>query len=130
MAKKSRLFDLLNDINHGKKNLLTDDEDGSLEKDYVPYVINTGLSLFSDTIFLANEMNLNHNIPKKYQYEFLLASVPKRKRFKSWPKKKKEIKIDTICEYYNCSHSKAEEYLLLMDDEQYNRILQDMDVGG
>ena len=52
-------FDYLNAINSTKKNIMVDEV---TEKAYSPFLINRGLSYFSDTILFANEMNLNHHI--------------------------------------------------------------------
>ena len=47
-------FDYLNAINQSKENLIVDELS---EKEYVPFVVNKGLSYFPDTILYANEMN-------------------------------------------------------------------------
>ena len=59
-------FDYLNAINLTKENMMVDAQS---EKDYVPYLINRGLSMFQDTVLYANEMNMHPDIPKKSQFE-------------------------------------------------------------
>ena len=46
--------------------------DDIAEKQYNSYIINKGLSYFIDTIFPANEMNLNSHIPNRMEYDFLI----------------------------------------------------------
>ena len=74
-------FDFINDINFGKKNLLKDDDKGILEKEYNSFIINRGLSYFSDTVLYANEMNLRHELDKRMQNDYLLHSIRSKKRF-------------------------------------------------
>ena len=45
-------FDFLNEINQGKKDLMADDIDQQVEKQYNPFIINRGLSYFLDTIWM------------------------------------------------------------------------------
>ena len=79
------LKDWLNSINQTKENLI--DEDPSLEKEYPPYIVNRCFSGHLDAIMFANEMNVHHFLPKKLQYDFLLNSLRKKKRFSPWPDK-------------------------------------------
>ena len=69
----------LNSINQTKKNLI--DEDPSVEKDYPPYIINKCMSGHIDCIMFANEMNKNHFIDKKLQYDFFINIVRTKRRF-------------------------------------------------
>ena len=81
-------FDFINAINLTKKNLF--EEDPLAKKDYIPYIINRGLSYFPDTVLYANEMNLNSGIPEDWQFQFFLNSISKKKRFSKWHKKDAE----------------------------------------
>jgi len=114
------VFDFLNSINYTKKNIL--EEDILLEKQYVPFIINKYLSYFPDTLMHSNRMNQFSSLSKKDQYEYLINSIRKRKRYSKWKKKDgdliKEINIKNIMEYYDCSYKKAEEYLSLFSKEQ------------
>ena len=52
-------FDFINDINTGKKDLINGSDNPELaEKIYSPFLTNRSLSYFSDTVSLANEMNM------------------------------------------------------------------------
>ena len=74
------LKDYLNAINFTKENLL-DTEDTTWEKKYPPYIINKCLSMHYDCIAQANEMNGYHFLDKKVQFNFLINSIRKNKRF-------------------------------------------------
>ena len=76
-------YQFLNSINHTKKDIMIDD---IAEKQYVPFVINRSLSYFNDTVLMANEMNINHHIDNRLQFDFLLNIVRKKKRFSKWIK--------------------------------------------
>jgi hypothetical protein len=75
----TELKEWLNSINQTKTHLI--DEDPSLEKEYPPYIINRCLSGHIDCVMFVNEMNQYHFLPKKMQYDFLLNSLRKKKRF-------------------------------------------------
>ena len=123
-------FDFINDINFGKKSLLKDDDKGILEKEYNSFIINRGLSYFSDTVLYANEMNLRHELDKRMQNDYLLHSIRPKKRFSKWSKNKKEERVDLINQYFNYSNQKAREVLDIITDEEYNQIKQVFETGG
>ena len=123
-------FDFINDINFGKKNLLKDDEKGILEKEYNSFIINRGLSYFSDTVLYANEMNLRHEMDKKMQNDYLLHSIRPKKRFSKWHKSLKEDKLEILKQYFNYSSKTAREILDIITDEQYKEILKAFERGG
>lgn len=106
------LSDFLNSINQTKENLLQ--KDPKLEKEYVPFVINKCFSYFPDTIFYANRMNALPHLDKKMQYDYLLHSISKRKRFSKWVKTEENKDIDTIKEVFGYSDKKAREVLDLL----------------
>ena len=121
------LFDFLNSINSSKENLINDDLS---EKDYVPFLINRGLSFFSDTILYVNYLN-QRDIPKKYHYGFLLNAVPKGKRFSKWHKAEKESDdLKLLSEHYQCSLSKAKSYLSMLTLTQIEEIRSIRKIGG
>lgn len=122
-------FDFLNSINDTKKDLLK--EDPQSEKEYVPFMVNRGLSLFQDTIMYANEMNRFAGIPKDWQYDFYLKAVPKRKRFSKWHKKEAETEaIKLIMREYNYSSSKAASVLDLISADKIKSLVQKYSTGG
>lgn len=122
-------FDFLNSINDTKEDLLKSDP--LKEKEYLPFMVNRGLSLFHDTIMYANEMNLNASVPKDWQYHFYLHGVPKRKRFSKWPKKQATPELlKYIMKEYDYSEQKAIGVYDLLTEEQLKELEQKYALGG
>lgn len=122
-------FDFLNAINTTKKDLLK--EDPMSEKDYVPFMINRGLSYFPDTIFYANEMNQHAGIPKDWQFAFYLHSVKPKKRFSKWHKKDQNSDdLKLIMQAYGYSSTRAAEALELLNQTQLNELRAAYSTGG
>ena len=92
------LSETLNSLNYNKDNLI---EKGILaESDYLPFIVNKCLSYFTDTVLFVNEMNRFSDLPKKMQYDYILHSIRKRKRFSRWEKNNKSKKFLLVKEYY------------------------------
>ena len=108
-------FDFINEINHGKKNLMADDIDRQVEKKYKPFIVNRGLSYFMDTIFDANEMNIRPNIENKLQFEYLLNNIRQKKRFSKWHKADENELLTMLMEYYSFNIHRAKEALPLLE---------------
>ena len=104
--------------------------DEKSEKDYVPFIVNRGLGYFSDTVLLANEMNVNCHIDSKLQYNFLKGTVKKRKRFSKWLKAEDDHKINIIKEYFKYSTSAAKQVVNLFDDKQISDMQKKLSKGG
>jgi hypothetical protein len=122
-------FDFLNAINQTKQDLLRDDPLN--EKDYSPFMVNRGLSYFADTVMMANEMNQHGGIPKKWQNDFLLTTVAKKKRFSKWHKKEADSQaILLIMEYYKYSSERAREVFDILTPEQIKMIEEKLYKGG
>jgi len=122
-------FDFLNAINLTKKDLIR--EDPLNEKDYTPFMVNRGLSYFSDTVMMANEMNRHSGIPKKWQNDFLLNTISKKKRFSKWHKKDADDrKLLLIMEYYKYSTERAKEVMDIVSPDQLTMIEEKLYKGG
>ena len=120
-------FDFLNGINATKEKLIIDDE---TEKAYSPFMVNRGLSYFSDTIFYANEMNKHHQIDNRLQYDFYINTIRKRKRFSKWFKPDDSASIDVVKSYYGYSNEKARQHLTLLSNEQIEQLKAKVSKGG
>jgi len=121
-------FDFLNAINTSKKNLF---EDPIAKKDYIPYIINRGLSYFPDTVLYANEMNRNSGIPEDWQFFFFLNTITKKKRFSKWHKKDADTEsLSLVKEYFGYSSEKAKEALSILTEEQLIMIKEKLYKGG
>lgn len=124
----AKVFDYVNEIMQGKKNLI---EDELSEKEYNPFITNKALSQHRDCILLANEMNIRPNLDKKMQYLFLINTVRSRKRqFSPWAKPEKIEDVECVKQFYNYSDSKAQEALRLLDEDQLNEIRKKTNIGG
>lgn len=116
-------FDYVKSITFQKNDMMNGTlNDDLAEKQYEPFLTNRALSKYYDTIEAAHEMNINSHIDKKLQYDYLLNTVRKRKRFSSWPKKKTSENLEYVSQYYQVSMQKADEYLEILTDEQLNEI--------
>ncbi len=121
-------FDFINAINLTKKNLF---EDPLAKKDYVPFIINRGLSYFPDTVLYANEMNRLSGIPEDWQFFFFLNTIPKKKRFSKWHKKEAETEsLSLVKEYFGYSSEKANDALSILSEEQLTMIKEKLYKGG
>ena len=123
------LKEYLKAINTSKEKLM-DSEDEQWEKKYPPYIVNKCLAPFQDTIFLVNEMNINHQIDKKLQFDFLLNTLRTRQRYTPWLKAKKEKHLECVKEYYGYSNEKAKSALSILNDEQIKTIMNSLNKGG
>ena len=120
-------FDYLNSINDSKVHLMTD---AAAEKAYNAFIVNRSLSYFPDTILLANEMNSKHHLGQKPQYDFLINTVRKKKRFSKWIKPHESEDIIIVKEYYGYSNEKARVVLAMMSKDQILQLKQRLSTGG
>lgn len=105
--------------------------DDAAEKAYSGFMVNRGLSYFHDTVLIANEMNINHHIDHRLQYDFMMNIVTKKKRYSKWLKSDEELNsINTIKEYYGYSDEKAKSILPLLSHEQLNELKLRIYRGG
>ena len=120
-------FDYLKSINATKKNIMVDD---ITEKEYNAFIINRGLSFFPDTVLYANEMNLNHHLDSRLQYDFLINIIKKKKRFTKWVKPQEIANLEVIKEYYGYSNEKAKSVLSLLNNGQMEELKKRIYKGG
>ena len=120
-------FKFTDAINYTKENIMIDD---ITEKAYNPFLINRSLSYFPDTVLAANEMNRNHHIDNRLQFDFFINIVRKRKRFSKWFKPEEISDLETVKEYYGYSNEKARQVLTLLSTEQMNELKNKVAKGG
>ena len=120
-------FDFLNAINDTKKQLIVDE---LTEKQYNAFMVNRGLSYFHDTVLLANEMNRYHHLDGKLQFDFLINTIRKKKRFSKWLKADEADMIEVVKEYYGYSNEKARQALTLLSEQQLNELKKRTYKGG
>lgn len=126
--KKVSLFDFLGDITSDKQYLLSE----QTESEFVPYMINRGLSQHVDTIMFANEMNKQWHGSKEMIHDFLFYSVSKKKRYGKWAKadSSQEDGIKLLMKHYTVNRRIAIYYLGILTNEQLNSIEQMNRTGG
>ena len=120
-------FDFINAINYTKNDLIVDDWS---EKQYIPYIVNRGLSYGPDTVISANEMNSRPHLDKKLQFHFLINTVRPRKRYNKWIKAEKIEAIDVVKTYYGYSTDKARQALSILTQKQLDYLKQKLKKGG
>ena len=120
-------FEYVNSINYSKKDIMVDD---IAEKGYNSFMVNRSLSYFQDTVLMANEMNKNHQIDKRLQFDFLINIVRKRKRFSKWFKNTIENDVEVVKEYYGYNNQKAHQALALLTPEQIVTLRKKVNKGG
>ena len=120
----------LRSINTTKENVLLNDSNGKIEEAYNPFIINKTLSHFPDTIMQSNTMNQFFDLDNKLQYDFLLNSIRKKKRFSRWIKSNIEENVEIVKQYYKVGNEKAVEILSLLNDEQISTIKKELSEGG
>ena len=120
-------FEYCNAINYTKKNIMIDD---IAEKAYSSYMINRQLSYFPDTVLAANEMNKNHHLDNRLQFDFFINIIRRRKRFSKWFKPEQISDLDVVKKYYGYSNEKARQVLTLLSTENINELKHKVAKGG
>lgn len=117
--------DLLPSILQNKNDVLEE------EKEYNAYIVNKALSYHLDTILFANEMNKNHFLDKRLQYDYLRFSIRSKKRpFTKWYKQKDDERLNTIMRFFGYSRKKAEEVSSILSNEQLEKMNEVVTIGG
>jgi hypothetical protein len=104
--------------------------DDIAEKGYSPYMINRQLSYFPDTVLAANEMNRNHHLDNRLQFDFFINIIRKRKRFSKWHKPETVSELEAVKKYYGYSNEKARQILSLLNTDQINELKNKAVTGG
>lgn len=121
-------FEIIDSVTYSKKPLFDDPE---ADKAYSAFIVNKGLALYSDTVMPANEMNRYSFIPVKWQFDYLINTITKRKRYSKWVKKMKlPADVELIMSYYGYSATKAIQALSLLTPDQLSTIKERTSRGG
>ena len=120
-------FDYLKAINETKEDVMLTYQD---EKKYAAFIVNRGLSFFMDTIFQANEINRNHHLDSRLQFDYLLNSIRQKKRYSKWLKPEKLDDLDIVKEYYGFGNEKAKNALQVLSVDQLAYIRRKLNQGG
>ena len=127
----SNPFVYADSVSYTKKNLMRGTANDELaEKGYNPFLTNRSLSYHQDAILYVNELNRRPQLDNKLQYEFLLNSLRKRKRYAKWQKKVDDVSLELIMEYFGYGRAEALHALKVLTDEQLAMIEVALDKGG
>ena len=121
-------FDFIKAINTSKN--VMKNGDIMTEKDYIPFLVNRGLSFFQDTIIQVNEMNRLHFLDNKLQFDYLLNNIRPRKRWSKWLKPDKIDNLELVKEYFGFGNEKAKEALEVLSNEDIVDIKSKLAKGG
>ena len=117
--------DIIPSILQTKKDVLEN------ESDYAPFVVNRSLSYHMDCILYANQMNMNHGLSPKLQYQYLLNTVrPMKRKYAQWQKPSVVKDMECVKEYFGYSNEKAKEALRILSNEQITLIKEKLEKGG
>tara|TARA_B100001123_G_C15142463_1_gene960088 strand:+ start:319 stop:702 length:384 start_codon:yes stop_codon:yes gene_type:complete len=120
-------FEFIKAIN-ANKNIMKNDV--LAEKEYIPFLVNRGLSFFQDTILQVNEMNRCHYLDKKLQFDYLLNNIRPRNRWSKWLKPSKIENLEIVKSYFGFGNEKAKDALEVLSDTQIEEIKTQLTKGG
>ena len=120
-------FEFIKAIN-SNKNVMKNDS--LAEKEYIPFLVNRGLSYFQDTILQVNEMNRCHYLDKKLQFDYLLNNIRPRNRWSKWLKPSKIENLEIVKSYFGFGNEKAKDALEVLSDTQIEEIKTQLTKGG
>ena len=120
-------FEFIKAIN-SHKNIMKDD--ALAEKEYIPFLVNRGLSFFQDTILQVNEMNRCHYLDKQLQFDYLLNNIRPRNRWSKWLKPSKIENLEIVKSYFGFGNEKAKDALEVLSDTQIEEIKTQLTKGG
>jgi hypothetical protein len=75
-------------------------------------------------------MNRLPHTDKKMQFEYLLTSIRKNKRYSKWLRRESEENLDLVKQFYGYSDTKAREILDIITDDDIIWMKQMIDTGG
>ena len=124
-------FDFVNAISHTKSDLIGDSDDPSrMEKEYNAWIVNKGLSYFTDTLFYANDMNMYSELDGKLQFYYLINTIRSKKRFAKWVKPVSVDDLGLVQAHYNYSYEKARQALSILSEDQLSELKSKREQGG
>jgi hypothetical protein len=123
---KFTIFDFLKDLSENKQDIL----DETNESQYDCYMINRYLSMHPTTMLYANEMNKLYFLPKRMQYDYLLHSIRKDRRFFKYVKSEKPEDIDLVKEYFGYGSKKAKDALRVLSEDDITYMKEKLSKGG
>jgi hypothetical protein len=75
-------------------------------------------------------MNRLPHTDKNMQFEYLLTSIRKNKRYSKWLRRESEENLDLVKQFYGYSDTKAREILDIITEDDIIWMKQMIDTGG
>jgi hypothetical protein len=120
-------FDFVKDLTGAREDLFAADT----EQFYAPFIINRALALQDAGLFHANQMNLNHHLPKEMQHDYYLRALRGNMRSKQWIwKKSKNEVVQLIQQIYKYNHAKATAAAEILTEAQIAHLNKQQQRGG
>jgi hypothetical protein len=123
-------FDYINAINNHKDIIRESDDQTLAEKEYSAFMVNRGLSYYSDTLFYANEMNMLAHVDSLLQFDYLLNSIRPRKRFSKWARKVEDSDLEAVQAYFGYGYKKAQQALAVLSTQELEQLKTKLEKGG
>lgn len=129
------LIKALNAINQDKKNIIRDSESPTqAEKMYPKFPVQRMLANHLDAVLYVNDLNVrgtvSYGITNRQHFEYLLYSLPKKKRFGKFDKSQSEDRITTIMNYLKYSELRAREVADMFTDDDIIEMEKRLSPGG
>jgi len=122
------LFDHIKQITNVQNPKYWDNITESDKKTWSNYMIHRFISMKSDWIEVANEIQRYWELKPKTIYQFYTNILPRGRTFLRYTKSKKKSKVEKwamehLVDYFQCSTREVEEYLELLTKEQVTSII-------
>lgn len=113
-------FDFVESITNSKQHMMQNDP--ACERQYNSFVVNRGLSYFTDTIFFANTMNCCQ-ADNRMKYDYLFYSIGKKRRRSKWHKSQEDEQLVAIRELYGYNTRQAKQALKILNSKQIDAVV-------
>ena len=123
-------FDYVNAINDNNDIIRKSENPEQAEKGYAPWMTNKALSYHVDTIQWANVMNRYHNLDKLLQFDYLINTVRKKKRYGKWHKPENTADLELVMESFKVGPNTAKQYLRVLTPSQLTILRTRIIKGG
>jgi len=122
------LFDHIKQLTNVQNPMYWDTITESDKKTWSNYMIHRFISMKTDWIEVANEIQRYWELKPKTVYQFYIDILPKGRTFLRYTKSKKKSKVEKwamehLQDYFECSSREVEEYLELLTKEQVTSII-------
>ena len=122
------LFDHIKQITNVQNPMYWDTLTESDKKTWSNYMIHRFISMKTDWIEVANEIQRYWELKPKNVYQFYTDMLPKGRTFLRYVKSKKKSKVEKwamehLVDYFECSTREVEQHLEILTKEQVTSIL-------